>query len=209
MSLREVRRIHAKEATAYEDLLLRSHAESQGFFIHPSSARWDSNDDRNFPLGVFESGKLISCMRLDWITQLKDLEARLDLKLPTSKLELPCGYLTKAGTDPKFRNLGYNALLRYHFLKIAKKYKVQSLFGTMVEGSPRVFSMKEMGYTFQKLSKKWDNAFVSDHLPLVAHLDLHRKADFAIDYIARQIPKLLADYPAAYQIEEFQLPYKA
>lgn len=205
MNTHFIRLIRKSEQLEYKNLLLKSHAESKSFFAHPQSANWDRNDDIYYPLGIFEKNHLVSCMRLDWIASLDEFNQRLKVSYQQNQVTIPCAYLTKAGTDPLAQNKGYNLLLRYHCLLIALSWKVKEIFGTMVEGSPRVFSMKEIGYEFHSAEGKWDDTFVSSNPPLVAKLDLIKKGSFALDSIKTQLGDFLTNCKVQYDIANIKI----
>jgi hypothetical protein len=183
--------VRPEQKDQYRDLILQSYAKAPNFKINPKVAEWTNMEEIYFPLGVFEGGRLVSCMRLEHAEDLRNLEIRVQKKLNPSQTYLPAAYLNKAGTLPEFLNQGFNSLLRWACLKICVRWKVKTVFGTMMEQSPRVPSMKAMGYEFENADRTWSGDYVSNGLPVVAHLDMALKGAQAVDFLEKNCASLI------------------
>ncbi len=186
-----VRLLDRTDSKDYEALCRRSFAAAQGFTVLSSSLVWTPTDDAYPVLGAFLDGRLIASMRIEWIETLRELNFKAHETIEEGRFEFPLGYLAKASTDPQLAGAGYNSLLRYHSFLIMKYWSVHSILGFMVEGSPRVFSMKEMGYRFTFKKNRWVGNFESDSRVLFAELPVREKLDSAIQYLTVKIQPLL------------------
>jgi hypothetical protein len=177
-----------------------------GFAIQDISAKWLPANEQYVTLGVFHDENLVSTMRLEWVFSGPELYSRLASQeiLPFS-LVWPIAFLTKAGTRNEVKAAGLNSLLRYLALKIALTWKARYLVGTMVEGSPRIFTMKEMGYEFIKNSHGWNGDFISARTPLIAWLDLEMKSQQAISYLEERVCHIINEYQIQIQPHEFEI----
>jgi hypothetical protein len=144
----QIRLIDRRYQKDYETLTRRAFGQAKGFYVRSDSLVWTSTDDAYPVIGVFADEMLVATMRIEWISSLKELNFKADEKIANASFEFPLGYPAKAATEPSQFGLGMNSLLRYHSFLIMKNWGVHSILGFMVEGSPRVFSMKEMGYSF-------------------------------------------------------------
>ena len=183
--------IQRNHADAYRQLILKSHANAKSFSIRPAVAEWNEADEICFPLGIFQNKKLISCMRLEPISDLSSLNYRLKSKFTLSNRYLPAAYLSKAGTLPEYCNLGLNTLLRLVAFQMCETWQIQTVFGKMMANSPRVQTMKKMGYTFKASRSKWNGSYTSSAPPLLAMLDLKTKAPSAFRYMNEHCKELL------------------
>ncbi|RYZ79991.1 MAG: hypothetical protein EOP06_26150 [Proteobacteria bacterium] len=196
-----VRLLNSSHAGQYEKVLSLAFASAAGFTTRPEAARWSHVEDYYPTLGLFHDDTLVSTMRIEWVHTQRELDYKLHANFQLPDMVFPAVYLTKAGTLPHLKAGGYNSILRYYALKLALHWKSKFVFGTMVEGSPRVFSMTEMGYNFKKNPAKWDGYFVSDKTPLIAWLDMPAKGASAIEYLEKSLGSTLNEYVPEFQVE--------
>jgi hypothetical protein len=201
-----IRLLTNRDAMVYEHLIRRSFGNAKGFTVRSPSLVWTPSDDAYPVIGVFEGKRLLSTLRFEWILTPEELEVKSEEKKSPVKFDFPLGYLAKAATDPDFANTGLNSLLRYHAFKVIQHWHVSSILGFMVEGSPRVFTMQEMGYEFFQMSKKWDGNFQSDRPVLFGHLNVAKKFDFAMKYLETKLADLLPQVSVGFQHD--QIPMK-
>jgi hypothetical protein len=192
---REIRRLTPADALQYRDLLSKSFGSSKGFMVQNRGSEWVYADDYYITLGVFHDGRLVSSMRTEWILTEKEFRYKMmtDVQFPFD-VTFPSVYLTKAGTLPGIKAQGLNSILRYLSIKVAQSWNARYIFGSMVEGSPRIFTMQEMGYEFISAQRQWRGNFISEKPPLVAWLDLSTQGDRALSYLEDKLSGILADY---------------
>jgi len=156
-------------------------------------------------LGAFHGSTLVSTMRVEWVLSPRELQYKLTGHFAQAEPEFPAMYLTKAGTLPEMKGHGLNSILRFAALQIALSWKVRYVFGTMLEGSPRVFTMQEMGYDFQRSGHSWAGNFISDRKALLACLDLKHSQKQAFDYLNVILGPRLNDVDFALDLEKLQI----
>ncbi len=187
-----VRRLSSKNKNEFELLMRESHQQIYNFYVDPSFLKWNPLDEENLTLGIYFNNELVSCMRSDLILNSQDLALRLKLNSQHPAIHCPAVYLTKAGTLTRYRKFGLNTILRYICILLAQKLKVNYMYGIMVPGSPRIYSMKMMGYDFFESQDSWDDNCLSDDKPLVARLDLNKNASVARSWIESNYKKNLS-----------------
>jgi len=173
--------------------------------VRSDSLVWTSTDDAYPVIGVFADEMLVATMRIEWISSLKELNFKADEKIANASFEFPLGYLAKAATEPSQFGLGMNSLLRYHSFLIMKNWGVHSILGFMVEGSPRVFSMKEMGYSFFYKKNKWEGNFKSEFPVLFVHLSVPSKLEYAITYLENKLGHMLQQSHCEFRHEDIKM----
>lgn len=190
-SIQILKRSHAEQYTFVQSASL---TKAKGFVARPETYQWFPEHEIYPTLGAFHGDQLISVMRLEWILSWSELNAKMHSNFSHPNFKFPAAYLTKGGTLPEFMSLGLNSLLRYHALKISLHWQVEYIFGTMIKGSPRVESMKQMGYEFTVNPIKWKGYYRSDENALIAHLNLREKGLQALTYLEDKYIQLLIDY---------------
>ncbi len=82
----------------------------------------------------------------------------------------------------------------------------------MVEGSPRVNIMKEMGYEFYQKKEKWNGNFQSDSPVLVGELKGEAAIRKALQYLEERFPVDLVMYKLQVDIQNLpmrgRIPFK-
>jgi hypothetical protein len=190
-----IRILSLQDKSEYENLLKLSYGNATGFVATTAAMAWGELGDETIKLGVFRDSQLISTMRMDVISRLPILNYSLQTNYRTEPFSFPIGCLTKGATHPSLQRSGFNAIMRYHFLKIAKERGVRTMVGTMLMGSPRILSMEQMGYSFQKSPGHWSGHYISEGQPLIASLDLEKFYERALGYIEKNWESLLIDFP--------------
>ena len=138
-------------------LRLEQYQTAKGFEVKAPGILWNKSDDESIILGVYDGELLVSTMRIEIIQDQALLEEKLECPWNFGReIEFPIMLLSKASTDKNYHSLGLNALLRDESLRLAQEWEVSCLIGTMIEGSPRVNSMKIMGYEFFRNELGWN-----------------------------------------------------
>ena len=202
LKIRLVNRSHQKD---YEALAKRAFGQAKGFYVRSDSLVWTPTDDAYPVIGVFAENKLLATMRIEWINSLKELNYKANEPIEDVKFDFPLGYLAKAATEPSQFGSGLNSLLRYHSFLIMKNWGVHSILGFMVEGSSRVFSMKEMGYDFFYKKNKWEGNFKSEERVLFAHLSVSKKLESAIIYLEKKLGPTLQQSQCEFRHEDIKM----
>lgn len=207
-SIQILNRSHAKQ---YEFVQSKSLSVAKGFVAHPETFQWFPEHEIYPTLGAFHGDQLISVMRLEWLLSWPEVNAKMNSHFSHPKIKLPVAYLTKGGTLPEFMSLGLNSVLRYHALKISCFWPVEYILGTMIMGSSRVESMKQMGYEFSVNPVKWDGYYKSDENALIGLLNLREKGRHALDYLEDKYIQLLLDYKPGFKHQDIKIkiPYRS
>ncbi len=206
--MKSIRLLNKNDADIYSELVRKSFGSAKGFMVNRNSLTWTPTDDYYPTLGVFNNNKLVSMMRLEWILTEKELVYKSQEEVSFAPFTYPIGYLAKAATEPGYDGSGLNTLLRYHCFKIFKCWKVNWIVGFMVFGSPRVFTMQEMGYSFYTKKNKWNGAFVSDRNVHFAYLNVDEKMNDAMAYLEKELAPILNEYEVEFKHEEVPMKSK-
>jgi hypothetical protein len=163
------------------------------------STNWNLADDHYLNLGAYNHSQLISVMRLEWAFTKEGLHERLQFAVDTSRVKFPVAVLGKAGTIASASSQGLNTLLRYHLLQVVYAWNFSALYGTMIEGSPRVGSMEEMGYEFTTNVAGWKGLINSTRPALVGRLDAS-KFKSALAWMKSKLGDTLTAFEVQYDI---------
>lgn len=157
------------------ELRLSEYQSAKGFFVSPEGITWNRSDEQSLVLGIRDNSTLLSTMRLERISRLEILEAKIEAPWTFSQTPVfPVGLLSRAATLKSARGQGLNALLRSTLIEAAYAMDLHSLIGTFVHDSPRVESMKRMGYQFFEQKLGWNKVDFHSSLPVsVAILKLN------------------------------------
>ena len=199
--MKSIRLLNKNDADAYSELVLKSFGSAKGFMVNRNSLTWTQTDDYYPTLGVFNNNRLVSMMRLEWILTEKELVFKSQENVSFNPFTYPIGYLAKAATEPGFDGTGLNTLLRYHCFKIFECWKVHWIVGFMVHGSPRVFTMQEMGYSFYTKKNKWNGAFVSNPNVHFAYLNLAEKINVEMSHLEKKLAPIFIKYEVEFKNE--------
>lgn len=185
-----VRILNRNDLEAYNDLSLQAFKNARGFTAATGSISWAPSDEVFYQFGIFYKAKLISFMRLEWITSVKEFKGRL--KYEPKQDEVPAGYLNVAATALPWQGKGLNSLLRYYCIHTALSWRVRYLYGSMVPGSPRTSAMQRMGYKFFSATEHWQKGFQSQLMPMIAQLDLLNHGREALKIIADETKDIMS-----------------
>jgi hypothetical protein len=188
--------IDANDIERVNALRLAEYAKTSGFSVKPAGILWNRSDDQCTVLGAWDGRELVSTMRVELIRSRELVEQKIECPwdFPVA-LDLPVVILSKAATRETHRGGGYNALLRYWSFVLARSWGATQMLGTLVAGSPRERTMREMGYVFFENSRGWCTTNYRSTAPvLVASLDLATRADQALDVCARVAGPLIEQY---------------
>jgi hypothetical protein len=194
-----------KDASEASQVWEYSFATARGFSASKQASRWLPADNFYPVLGLRHDGKLVSVMRVEWVLNFKELAYKIKDCPQELEVEYPAVYLTKAGTVPECREMGLNLTLRYFSFLLAERWGASYMLGTMVEGSPRIRSMVEMGYEFQKLPNNWKGLYQSEMSPLVAVLDLKKNREKAFQYLADKTSNYRQDLHLSTDISQIEI----
>jgi len=192
--VKSIRILNRSDASQYEAVQTASLAAAKGFVAGPEAVKWYSGNEVYPTLGAFHGNQLVSVMRLEWVLHWQELNSKMQSNFYDPQITLPAAYITKNGTLPQLMSLGLNSLLRYHALKISLTWPVEYILGTMIEGSPRVESMIQMGYRFYTNPVKWEGCYQSNKNALIGYLNLKKTGTFALNYLENKYPDLLSAY---------------
>jgi hypothetical protein len=201
-----IRLLTSADQGLYLELLKSAFAKPKHFTAAPATIRWTSTDDFYPVFGLFYENQLVSMMRAEWIETDREFLIKYDEQQMPKAYRYPIGYLAKAATIKGFEGRAFNSILRYHCLRLYRNWGVQSVIGFMVEGSPRVNIMREMGYQFFYKSKKWDGNFKSENRVLVGELSDPKAIEKAIDFLETRFPVDIVLFEN--RIDLSQLPMK-
>ncbi len=169
--------------------------------VRDNISQWSMTEEIYPTLGIFHDGVLVSTMRIENILSEKEFEYKTHVPCNNPDISFPAMYLTKAGTWPGIKFQGLNSALRYFALQLAVVWNARFVYGIMVEGSPRVFSMQQMGYDFQTLTKKWNGNFMSEKFPMLACLDMKTNGEKALHFLKQKSENYLNDCDLQFNIE--------
>jgi hypothetical protein len=187
-----IKLIGPSEIPSYEKLVLESYSRAKGFKIHPTAALWSIEDEVFFPLGVFNSNQeILACMRLEYLLSKEQIDLRLHSKISAESFKSPSVYLAKGATQQGLQGQGFNALLRLFCIAVAKEWKAIDMYGTMVEHSPRIETMKKLGYEFSPCDQEWSHQYKSSAKTLYAKMNMKDHAATAISILTGELQSLL------------------
>lgn len=197
-----VRLLVRSDKIQYERLMKDSFGSAKGFFTRSEAFNWTAIDDFYPTLGLFDQGILKAVLRLEWIYSNYEFEIKFDVPKAPFEFNFPIGYIAKTATATDSQSKGFNLVLRYHALRIFDYWRVNAVTGAMVEGSPRVESMKKLGYYFFKKEKKWNGVFSSDRDVLISLLDGQERIQNAIAKIESTNLDLINGYQIQFSLSQ-------
>lgn len=197
--------LNSSHISQYEALQTASISAAKGFVAKPETTKWYSANEVYPTLGAFHGDQLVSVMRLEWIFTWPELNSKMHSQYCDTRIQFPVAYLTKGGTHPQSMNLGLNSLLRYHALRICLTWPVEFLFGTMISGSSRVDSMRQMGYEFYINPIKWQGHYQSTETALIGVLNLKHKGSSALHYLETKYPMLINAYKTSFNPNDIKI----
>jgi hypothetical protein len=200
-----IRLLTPSDAPAYHALMVQSFASAEGFTVSSEAKRWGNAETYYPTFGIFHDDVLVAMLRTEWVLTQKELDFKLGCHFTHPELKFPAMYLAKAATLPGSKSQGLNSVLRFLSLRVAQHWGARFVFGVMVEGSPRVFTMLEMGYEFQKLPKSWNGNFVSANAPMLGVLDMEKKGSFALQYLKTRVTNYLSDCEVQFDVRQLHI----
>ncbi len=207
-----IRLLTRNDQTAYNQLLASAFSNPKNFQAREATRVWTPTDDYYPVLGLFHEGVLASMMRVEWIGSDREFLLKYDEKVMPKPIAYPLGYLAKAATLKHQEGRSFNSILRYYSFQIYLNWKVTGVIGFMVEGSPRVNIMKEMGYEFYQKKEKWNGNFQSDSPVLVGELKGEAAIRKALQYLEERFPVDLVMYKLQVDIQNLpmrgRIPFK-
>lgn len=169
---------------------------AEGFSVDLSLLLWGENDVKNTVLGVREKGRLLSTLRFDLAANREELRPKLDCDWAHELVDFPCAVLGKAATHPDHQGRGFNALLRYHALRLALQNGVRQVVGTVIQGAPRTATMRELGYQFHAHPDGWFRFGYHSRKPVeIAILDFALEGQAALPKLEAKLNQVLDAFP--------------
>ncbi len=205
--IKEIKLIFPHFVPEWENLQSLCLSQAKDFKVRPEAARWYPVMNHSPTLGVFHDSKLLSVMRLSWYNSWPELNVQMNSKIIIDEIKFPVGYLSKGATHPDFMNSGFNALMRYHFIKICQELKLHFLMGTMIEGSSRVETMKKMGYKFTLNPVPWQGYYQSEKKALIGFLNIAQDSAKALEYLENQFSQQIREYQIQFEMAEIKKNY--
>ena len=103
-------------------------------------------------------GEIISTMQAEIVTNLTDLENRVDATIAKDAVNFDTFYLSKGATSKEFRNTGLNSFLRLLIIEQALKINsIQTLSGIAYDNAPRIRILKKLNYSFTEVTE-WESS---------------------------------------------------
>lgn len=154
---------------------------------------WSTLDDESLVLAVLEGGVPVATMA-GAVLRHPDLSAELhDNPVPP---EVPASagimLLRRAATDHERRSVGFNSLLRWHFLRAAIEQGLEFLVGDVQVGASRVALLERMGYRLHEGT--WKYPWISANGGWIAVLNLKRDGERALAVLEPSVSALVAQY---------------
>lgn len=154
-----VRRLTKADADLVFQVRKEAYASSSQFKVFNFSyLEWDDVDDIAIVLGVFlDNGELVASLRGEFIKSESLAEERLHYKVEAFSALFPSILLGRGATKRKYRNYGFNTLLRYYFLGLAIDFPFQSCISSVFEKAPRIGLLRDMNYKFNLVDHSTDS----------------------------------------------------
>jgi hypothetical protein len=153
--MKMIRQAHHQDRDQINALRIQEFQRSAQFtLIKPEALKWNHCDDTSIVLSAWDGHYAVATMRAVGISNVAQAESCVQCIVP-EHTDFPAMVFNSAATHWDYRGIGLNQLLRYHFLKIAMGYTVQSLLSPMYEGAPRIRFMKALGYQFTTPPLSW------------------------------------------------------
>ncbi len=193
--MKQIRTAGIEDAKSITDLRVSEYKRSKDFtLLKPEKLFWNETDDNETVLGIWdENDQVIATMRMVRVTDLRHAETIMKSEVP-GRVEFPALIFNAAATRKEWRRKGFNQLLRYYCIQIAKVKGMQSLLSPVFKKSPRINFMKELGYVCQDRHTSWQSTLVPGS-PLILCVLGADQFDHAIAAIKEAIPKLIEEYP--------------
>lgn len=191
-----VKVLNKKHREQVNTLRKAAYHSAKGFKVNDVAIEWNRSDDQCTILGIYDRNTLAATMRIELVDTPEMIENKLEYPFTFHDLSFPAMILSKAATHRHYVGRGFNAVLRFHALQLAKVWNVRYLLGTFVDGSPRIRSMQKMGYRFYENPEGWYAVdYHSERKVLIASLDMQKYGDQAIAITEEIARANIIEYP--------------
>jgi len=156
--LGRISRASRRDADAIAALRVACYRQAREFeLLQPQCLSWTALDDEAvvFQLHGLDS-ELLATVRSHWVASAAALEQRMGCECELPPECFPTLYFSRGATVPSAGRLGLHSVLRYHYLLAAQRLGAASATGSVYEHAPRVRSMAELGYRFDRPQRIWD-----------------------------------------------------
>ncbi len=167
-----------------------------GMQVADESVFWNRSDDQSYVLAARNETGVVATMRLECLQSAELFMIKLEISELPDGLDLPSAVLSRAATRKDHLGSGFNALLRYHCVRLARDLGMRHIAGTFLDNSPRQRSMARMGYRLLEHPHGWNSAdFQSQGGAVLALLDLQESAEQCLSACAIIAGDLMNAYP--------------
>lgn len=193
--MKQIREATTKDADAVSNLRIREFSRSKDFkLLKPETLCWNSVDEDHTVLAVWDdTDQAIATIRLIKVTNQSETEKMMKSKL-SADVVFPAFIFTTAATVKEKRNHGFNQLIRYYGIQIAKAQGIQSLLSPVFQNSPRVNFMKSLGYVCYDRPISWQSPLIPGSQRILCILE-QRKFESALDILKENVSELIKSYP--------------
>ncbi len=135
--MKQIRRAGTEDAESITDLRVTEYKRSRDFtLLRPETLFWNETDDTETVLSIWDKNdRAIATMRMVCVTNLRQAEIMMKSEVP-GRVEFPALIFNAAATRKEWRRKGFNQLLRYYGIQIAKVRGIQSLLSPVFQKSP-------------------------------------------------------------------------
>ncbi len=125
--------------------------------LQPQCLEWTAVDEASVVYRALgEGGRLLATVRSGWVASAEALAERMGCDCTLPPACFPTLLLGRGATAPDAARQGLHSLLRWHFLQAASALGARSVTGSVYEHAPRVRTMGELGYRFERPQQVWD-----------------------------------------------------
>lgn len=189
-----IRQTDRQDRDQINALRIREFQRSAQFtLLQPAMLEWNHSDDTSIVLSAWDGPRAVATMRAVLACDTAQAESCVQCIVP-SQTAFPAMVFSNAATHWDYRGIGLNQLLRYHFLKIAMDFEIQSMLSPMYEGAPRIQFMKDLGYQFSIPQRSWQKKLDPKATRILGILT-RSKMPQAMDLIETQRHEVIESYP--------------
>jgi len=171
----QIRHLDRKNSDEVNNIRKEAYAKAKGMAVKDSGIFWNRSDDQSIVLGVYKEDSLIATMRSEIITTLEIVEKKMECPWSYDRFSFPAMILSKAAISSNYEGKGLTSILRFFFFKLAEKWKIKTILGTMTANSLRIKSMESLGYRFVENHIGWKNDnYISKEKVLISILDFEK-----------------------------------
>ncbi len=179
----QIRQLYRSDANEVNNIRKEAYGKAKGMTVKDSGIFWNKSDDQSTVLGIYNKTKLIATMRGEIVTSLGIVEKKMECPWTYDSFSFPAMILSRASINSKYEGKGFISILRLLFFKLAHKWEVKTILGTMTANSRRIKSMENMGYRFFENNLGWgwrDYGYVSQDKVLISVLDFEKLETYAL-----------------------------